>query len=73
VLQIKSAAIEAVASGKYPSPPARPLNLVTKGQPTSLVKVFIEWILTDGQQYVGEAGYVQLTQDQLDEAFQKLK
>ncbi|MCU0488291.1 MAG: substrate-binding domain-containing protein [Anaerolineales bacterium] len=73
VLQIKSAAVEAVASGKYPSPPARPLNLVTKGQPTPLVKAFIEWILTDGQQYVGEAGYVQLAQDQLDEAFQKLK
>ena len=73
VLETKAEAVEAVASGKYPSPPARPLNLVTKGKPTPLVQSFIEWILTDGQQFVGEAGYVQLTQDQLSEAFQKLK
>ncbi len=33
VLETKSAAVEAVANGKYPSPPARPLNLVTKGKP----------------------------------------
>lgn len=73
VLQTKAAAIEAVASAKYPSPPARALNLVTKGKPTTLVQAFIEWILTDGQQFVGEAGYVQLTADQLSAALQKLK
>ena len=73
VLETKSAAVEAVANGKYPSPPARPLNLVTKGKPTPLVQAFIEWILKDGQKYVGEAGYVQLPQEQLDEAFAKLK
>lgn len=73
VLETKSAAVEAVANGKYPSPPARPLNLVTNGKPTPLVQAFIEWILKDGQQFVGEAGYVQLPQEQLDEAFAKLK
>jgi ABC-type phosphate transport system substrate-binding protein len=26
---------------------------------------FIEWILTDGQQYLSDAGYVQLPADQL--------
>jgi phosphate transport system substrate-binding protein len=73
VLETKAEAIAAVASGQYPSPPARPLNLVTKGAPTPLVQAFIAWVLTAGQQYVGEAGYVQLTQDQLDEAIAKIK
>lgn len=73
ILDTKAKAVEAVANGQYPSPPARPLNLVTKGKPAPLIKVFIEWILTEGQQYVGEAGYVQLTPNQLDEALQKLK
>lgn len=73
ILDTKAKAVEAVANGQYPSPPARPLNLVTKGKPAPLIKAFIEWILTEGQQYVGEAGYVQLTPNQLDEALQKLK
>jgi len=73
ILETKAEAVEMVASGKYPSPPARILNLVTKGKPEGVVKAFIEWILTDGQQFVGEAGYVQLTHDQLDAALQKLR
>ena len=73
ILETKTEAIEAVASGKYPSPPARPLNLVTNGKPSSIIQKFIEWILTDGQQFVGEAGYVELTAEQLNEAIQKLK
>jgi len=73
LLETKQEAVEAVATGKYPSPPARILNLVTKGKPTGIVQTFIEWIVTDGQQFVGEAGYVQLTQDQLDAALQKIR
>ena len=73
LLETKTEAIEMVATGKYPSPPARPLNLVTNGKPEGAVKAFIEWILTDGQQFVGEAGYVQLTQEQLAESLGKLK
>lgn len=66
-------AMEAVATGKYPSPPARPLNAVTKGKPSGFVQVFIQWILTDGQQFVGEAGYVQLPPEQLAESLNKVK
>ena len=73
ILETKAEAVEMVATGKYPSPPARILNLVTHGKPDGIVKAFIEWILTDGQKYVGEAGYVQLTQDQLEASLQKLK
>lgn len=72
-LETRSEAQEAVANGKYPSPPARPLNLVTKGKPQGLVQIFIEWILTDGQQFVSEAGYIQLPADVLAEALDKVR
>ena len=69
----KKQAVDAVATGKYPSPPARPLYLVTKDKPTGAEADFITWILNDGQKYVAEAGYVQLTPDQLAESKAKLK
>lgn len=71
-LETKQEAIEMVASGEYPSPPSRDLNLVTNGKPTGLTKLFIQWILTDGQQFVGDAGYVKLTQELLDEMIKKV-
>lgn len=56
----------AIQSGKYPSPPARDLYLVSKGKPTNPVIInFLKWILSDGQQYVHEAGYVQLSDDKI--------
>ncbi len=73
LLETKAEAIEMVATGRYPSPPARALNLVTNGKPNGLVKAFIEWILTEGQAYVGEAGYIQLPQEQLQASLQKLQ
>jgi phosphate transport system substrate-binding protein len=64
--------MDAVATGRYPSPPARDLNLVTKGKPTGLTKAFIAWILTDGQKYVDEVGYIALVKSKLDAASKKL-
>jgi len=69
----KTGAVEAVATGTYPSPPARLLNLVTKGKPSGLTQAFIQWILTDGQQYCTEAGYVSLTQEQQEASLQKIR
>lgn len=69
----KEQAVAAVASGAYPSPPARDLNLVTRGKPSGLARSFLTWILADGQRYVAEAGYVALPQDKLDEALGKLE
>jgi len=66
-------AVNAVSSGKYPSPPARFENLVTKGKPTGLVQAFLVWILTDGQKDLGQAGYVPLTPDQQTAALAKVK
>jgi phosphate transport system substrate-binding protein len=72
IFTTKAKAIEAVATGRYPSPPARELNLVTQGKPTGLVKSFITWILTDGQRYVDETGYIALPSEKLDEELSKL-
>ncbi len=66
-------AMQAVATGIYPSPPARPLYVVTKDKPSGLIQDFILWILTDGQAFVGEAGYVLLTPDQLAESLALVK
>ena len=71
--KVKEDAFEAVANGTYPSPPARFENLATKGKPTGLTLAFIEWILTDGQQYLEQAGYVPLTPEQQAESLAKLK
>jgi phosphate transport system substrate-binding protein len=72
IYQSKAQAINAVASGAYPSPPARDLNLVTRGQPPGLVKEFVIWVLTDGQVYLGEVGYIPLTDQQLSTQLSKL-
>jgi phosphate transport system substrate-binding protein len=71
--QSKADAVSAVASGKYPSPPSRFEYLATKGKPTGLTLAFINWILTDGQQFLDAAGYVPLTPDQQAESLTKLK
>jgi phosphate transport system substrate-binding protein len=73
VISTQAQAADEVATGKYPSPPARVLNLVTKGKPSGLVQAFIVWILTDGQKFVHEAGFVQLTPDLLAQAVTKVK
>jgi phosphate transport system substrate-binding protein len=72
VVDAKAQAITAVAAGNYPSPPARGLNLVTKGKPTGRVSAFIKWTLTDGQAYVDEVGYITLTDSRLNAELQKL-
>jgi phosphate transport system substrate-binding protein len=72
IYDTKEQAVNAVNMGYYPSPPARDLNLVTKGKPTGLVKTFIEWILTDGQKYEDEVGYIQLAPEKLDQELKKL-
>jgi phosphate transport system substrate-binding protein len=68
----KAQAVDAVAMGYYPAPPARDLNLVTLGQPSGLVKAFLTWILTDGQQYVPESGYIPLAPEKLATELEKL-
>lgn len=65
--------MEAIETGAYPSPPARDLNLVTKGVPTGLTKEFIDWCLTEGQQYVTETGYVPLPEEKIEAERKKIE
>ena len=66
--------IAAIAAGKYPSPPARDLYFVTKGKPANAASIaFIKYVLTDGQKYVHEAGYVDLSKERLAKELEKVK
>jgi phosphate transport system substrate-binding protein len=71
--ETKEMATNAVKTGYYPSPPARRLNLVTQGKPSPLVKTFIIWVLTEGQTYLDEAGYIALSEASLQEELKKLE
>lgn len=56
----------AIAAGRYPSPPARDLYLVSKGKPERReVAAFLKWVLREGQRYVGESGYIELSKERL--------
>ena len=71
-LRTKSGAIRAIVAGVYPSPPARDLYVLTKDGFKDLTKEFIQWILTNGQRYVDETGYIPLTKNQVHAALKKL-
>ncbi len=65
--------LKAVNDGKYPSPPARNLYFITKGK-TNRKEIldFFQWVLTNGQQFVSPAGYVQLPKAVIAEQVKKL-
>ena len=66
--------IAAIAQGKYPSPPARDLFLVSNGKPTNPVVIaFLKYILTTGQKYNVPNGYISLPKDKLNKGIAKLK
>jgi len=68
----KDEVVEAIATGAYPSPPARNLHLVTKDAFTGITKEFVTWILTEGQQYIPENGYIQLPEEVIAAELAKL-
>lgn len=66
--------VNAIKTGKYPSPPSRNLYFVSKNKPANpAVLDFLKWILTDGQKYVDEAGYVKISAEDLQTEQKKLK
>ena len=64
--------VNAIRNHIYPWPPARNLHLVTKHNFTGATKDFVDWILTDGQQYVETSGYLKLPQATLELQIQYL-
>ena len=69
----RDALTAAIAAEIYPFPPARPLYLVTKGKPSPVIIEFYRWVLTDGQAYVQEAGYVPLPEARIQAALALLE
>jgi phosphate transport system substrate-binding protein len=66
--------VNAIAADKYPSPPARDLYFVTSGKPLKKELVeFIKWSLTEGQKYVLENGYINLSKEKLEAGLAKIK
>lgn len=67
--------IAAIASGKYPSPPSRELYFVMKGNPKNnkVLTGFIRWVLTEGQKYVNEAGYISLAKEKIESERKKIE
>lgn len=65
--------VKAIGDGRYPSPPARALHLVSAGRPVNKAAMeFLKWILTDGQSLVPAAGYIPLPPKRLEEETKKV-
>jgi phosphate transport system substrate-binding protein len=64
---------KAIVRNVYPSPPARDLYFVTKGKPAKPALVeFIRWVLTEGQKFVPETGYINLSPEKLREGLSRI-
>ena len=68
----KAELVQAIATEHYPSPPARDLYLVTRDEFTGIAREFVWWVLTDGQQYAGEVGYVGLAREKIEGELSKV-
>lgn len=64
---------KAIAEGKYPSPPARDLYLVSKGIPSNpIVVAFLKYVLTDGQKKNEPLGYISISKEKAEKALSQL-
>ncbi|WP_423148316.1 PstS family phosphate ABC transporter substrate-binding protein [Rubrolithibacter danxiaensis] len=64
---------DAIAAGKYPAPPARNLGFLFKGKPQKKELIeFVRYVLTEGQRFVEENGYVTLSKDKLQSELKKI-
>jgi phosphate transport system substrate-binding protein len=65
---------KAIRDGRFPSPPARELFFVVKGQPARAnVKAFLVWVLTDGQRFLEESGYINVDEAELKQCLALLR
>jgi phosphate transport system substrate-binding protein len=63
----------AIAEGKYPSPPARNLGFLFKGKPKKKELIeFVKYVLTAGQKFVDENGYIALSKAKIQEELRKV-
>jgi len=60
--------------GKYPSTLIRDLDLVSKGKPrTREIIDFIYWIITDGQRFIADNGYIELHSSEVQNLVNTMK
>lgn len=65
--------IKAVHANRFPFPPGRELYLVTKGKPVKPeIIAFLGYILSEGQKYNLETGYISLSGERLKSEKEKL-
>lgn len=65
--------MKAISDGKYPSPPARNLYLVTAGKTKNpVVKEFLKYVITKGQKLTTPAGFVNINQLQEKQGLRNL-
>lgn len=72
-ISTKEKTIASIKKGVFPHPPARVEYFVTKGKPTGLTAEFIKWTLTDGQKFLDEVGYIELSKDVLASELKKVE
>jgi phosphate transport system substrate-binding protein len=65
--------VNAEIHNALPSPPSRLVYLVTLNNFTGVTKDFVQWILTEGQQYTFDNGYGAVPSDLLDDQLQILQ
>lgn len=65
---------DAIAAGKYPSPPARNLGFLFKGKPRKKELIeFVKFVLTTGQKDVDQNGYIALSKAKIQEELKKVE
>lgn len=69
----RGAFLTAVENGHYPAPPAREMWLAANDAFEGDAFEFVEWVLSDGQQYVADNGYVPLDTGRVEEAQERLE
>lgn len=69
-----NALMDAIIDGRFPSPPARDLFFVSRNKPEDPVAVaFLKWVMSEGQQYVKEMGYVGVSDESRQNALNSIK
>lgn len=65
--------LEAIGDDRFPSPPARDLYLIANGKPQKQATIdFLHWVVTKGQSFVPEAGYVPLPKEKINQQIEKM-
>jgi phosphate transport system substrate-binding protein len=64
----------ALSMGKMPVPPAREFYIVTKTKPKDVhILEFVKWMLTIGQNYMPQSGYINIQKEKANAAIETLK